>query len=330
MLRCILFITIVALHFNARLGLAQTSNSLVSVEPVMIEGSLARVLALAISADGKWLASGGYDHPGDESRRKSVRIWDLGTKKQFREIVLECDDIHALAFDTAGARVAIGDRNGSVTCWNVRDNKQLFVTPKSDAEMQGVVFSRDGKQVIGGGEKLWAWDSSTGMQVGEVKTHNDWAVNRLATSKDGALFLLGCGSEAAFVNAKNLQPLQLLQGQTSRVEAVAISNHKRAAATGCQDGTIKVWESRSGKESAAFAGHTDGVTCLAFIDQDRRLVSGGQDGKLRVWNLATKKQEQEIAASSLAIDALVVSQDGKTLIHNDVLQIHVRQVGKIP
>ncbi len=328
MVRLIPIATLVYIPLLSSLVTAQPLPDVVNERPLVIEGAKARVLALALSPDGKLLASGGYDRTRDDSGRIAVLIWNLATHKQVRELAIDCDDVHAIAFDSSGSRIAIGDRSGLVSCWNVATGAHLFTTPKSDAEIKGVAFSRDGKKVISGGDKFCVWDSASGRQLGAVNTPNDWAVNRMSMSQDGAVLVAACGSEGTVLNAATLRPIQILRGHGASVDAIAISVSKRRVATGCNDGSVKVWDARSGKNLLTLKGHAEPVACLAFLDEDRRLVSGGDEGKLRIWDLATGKQEQQIDASTLAVDALVVSRDGTVLVNNDILRIHVRQIGQ--
>jgi WD40 repeat protein/serine/threonine protein kinase len=60
------------------------------------------------------------------------------------------------------------------------------------------------------------------------------------------------------------------------------------------DGTIKVWNSRTGAEVQAFVAHTDSVYSVAFHPGGRYLASTGTDekvGKVKVWDWATGREK---------------------------------------
>lgn len=54
-------------------------------------------------------------------------------------------------------------------------------------------------------------------------------------------------------------------------------------ASGCGDGTIRLWDPASGACSAVFEGHQDWVNALAVLG-DGRLASGSNDNTIRLWD----------------------------------------------
>ncbi len=316
-----------ALAISLCAAVAQADDAVVKSAPEVVEGAAGRILAIAFSADGKRIATAGYDLPGDDSRGHAIRIWNAETKKQLQMIAADCDSVQAIAFSPDGSLVVVGDETGSVACLNTETGKQLFKTPGTDAETKGVAFSIDGKTIISGSDRFYGFDSRTGQKRGERKTHNEWAVGCLASSLDRKLLVAGCGTEGVILNASNMAPLHVLKGHERSVDAVAISKDKRRVATGCYDGTIKLWDTKTGKELITIKAHsTDGVSSLAFFNEDKSLASGGQDGQLMIWNVATGKAEQSIDASDLAVDAIAPSPDGTTLVTSDVVRLQFRSL----
>ena len=56
-------------------------------------------------------------------------------------------------------------------------------------------------------------------------------------------------------------------------------------ATANTDGTIRVWDARSGEERLTLPGHIGEATSVSFDDTGTRLASVGPDGLVRVWML---------------------------------------------
>ena len=80
-------------------------------------------------------------------------------------------------------------------------------------------------------------------------------------------------------------------------QAIAFSPDSRILATSTPDGTIKLWDSQTGKQIVALLGHTaiqpktefelddpPTISLLRFSD-DKTLISVGGDGKIKVWGL---------------------------------------------
>ena len=72
-----------------------------------LRGHVSDVLALAFSADGRWLASGGTE--GD------VSIWDVAERREAHTLIGGSSErISALVFSPDGARLVAGGEAGSV------------------------------------------------------------------------------------------------------------------------------------------------------------------------------------------------------------------------
>jgi WD40 repeat protein len=54
--------------------------------------------------------------------------------------------------------------------------------------------------------------------------------------------------------------------------------------SGSRDGTVKVWDTESGRCLLTLAAGGREVLSLALSPDDRRLVSGNADGTLTVWD----------------------------------------------
>lgn len=57
-------------------------------------------------------------------------------------------------------------------------------------------------------------------------------------------------------------------------------------ASGSEDGTIRVWDTATGEESARLEGHRKSITALAVLP-DGQLASGSWDQTIRMWDLKT-------------------------------------------
>jgi WD40 repeat protein/serine/threonine protein kinase len=81
-----------------------------------------------------------------------------------------------------------------------------------------------------------------------------------------------------------------LAGTPGGVRRVASSPDGRRIAAARDDGTIGLYDARTGRELQSLAGHVGVVTCVAFDAAGGRLLSGGLDRTVRVWDAHSGEQ----------------------------------------
>jgi WD40 repeat protein len=73
----------------------------------------------------------------------------------------------------------------------------------------------------------------------------------------------------------------------TEVNSVAFSPDGQLIAAACGDGTVKVWDSKTGKELKRFPAHAAPVFSVAFHSDGKHLATVGADHRVKVWDLAT-------------------------------------------
>ena len=83
------------------------------------------------------------------------------------------------------------------------------------------------------------------------------------------------------------------------VLAVQASPDSTALASGCRDGTLKVWRLSTGACARKFAKAQQGaVTCIAWSRDGSQLITGGADGVVRTHGLKSGRQLQQFSHSA--------------------------------
>src|SRR5207249_4800239 len=144
--------------------------------PAQVQG------ALALSADGKWVAGGTCLTPDGE-----VCVWDVPSAKLLKKLRVEGVEYFAVALSPDAKWVAGGGRlrggRGKVIVWDLETGKVRHEW--TDNFMLGIAaleFSPDGKLLAGGGPNnsvTWVWDMETGKVKHLLRDHE---VKKLAFS----------------------------------------------------------------------------------------------------------------------------------------------------
>ena len=77
---------------------------------------------------------------------------------------------------------------------------------------------------------------------------------------------------------------RLFKGHVSHVFSVAISPDEKKVISGSDDGTVRLWDVKTGKQVMCLEGHTGGVRAVAYSPDGKRVVSGSDDTTVRIWD----------------------------------------------
>ena len=76
----------------------------------------------------------------------------------------------------------------------------------------------------------------------------------------------------------------VLRGHDNGVNSVTYSPDGLRIASGSTDGTIRVWDAKSGAQLAILCEHEDGVNSVTYSPDGHYIASGSADGTIRVWD----------------------------------------------
>jgi WD40 repeat protein len=152
------------------------------------------ICSIALSPDGKTLASaGGFSAPGIQ-QWADLRLWDAATGKNTATLRGHANYVLTVAFSPDGKTLASGSNDSTVRLWDVATGQNIAILKGHTQPVYSVTFSPDGKTLASGGDHtIRLWDVATGKST---STFQDQWIQSVAFSPDGKRLVAGGGSSA--------------------------------------------------------------------------------------------------------------------------------------
>jgi WD40 repeat protein/DNA-binding SARP family transcriptional activator len=263
---------------------------------------------LAYSPDGSLLAIG--------SEYGDVHVYEAASGRDTLVLRGHAGRVNAIAFDPTGSTLATaGFVDATARMWDAASGRQLArvdlapsqeytgdrcpLYPTSLHQAFDVAFSPDGTMLATGGwegpSSTIIWDATTGERQRVLAQDPDQALwgRSVDFNRDGSL-VAGVGWNDAFVwSVDDAEIVARLREQ--QVTALAFNSDGRRLATGSLEGSLKVWDARTGRLLESLTGNLGQVMDLAFSPDGARLATTSSDGTVRLWNVDSGRQQLTLA-----------------------------------
>lgn len=158
------------------------------------------------------------------------------------------------------------------------------------------------------------WEAASGICYRTLQ-FTESHVNRLTFSPDKLnLAVAGNPRIVVFDAVSNLpNPVLAFEGHRGNVVAVGYEAYGGWLYSGSDDGSLRTWDPRSGKQAHSFRNRSP-ITDVALHPAQREIVSCDQAGNIRVWDLVANRLNRELTPhDDVPICSMSVSPDGKLL-----------------
>ena len=270
--------------------------------------------AIAIDPSGRWIAL--LESDG------AISVWDLAGGREVFSIVADLDSLTSIRYDSSGTKlVAVGRE--AVEIWNAEAPDEAPVLEMANADnffLNNWALSKAGDRLAvvgaygdGGSPGAALFETSSGREVAVLDGSGGFTAPRVRFDLLGHLAVTtGNGNDrdlARVYDAANGNALATLKHD--RIFKAAFSPAGDRIVTGSGDGTAKIWDMASFRETASFKAHSATVNFAAFDATGKKLITASEDGTAKIWDAGTVRELQTLIASGGQFDCGVISPDGK-------------------
>ncbi|MBA4063997.1 MAG: hypothetical protein C0501_09850 [Isosphaera sp.] len=216
-----------------------------AAQPAPVKAHTALVHAVAVSPDGKTVATGGFDNV--------IKLWDVapdGTLKEKKELKGHTGPVYALVFHPKDAVLVSGSQDKTAKVWSLADGKVTAEFKGHTDIVHGLAFAPDGKAVASGSvdKSVKLWSPADGKELKALGAHGG-SVYAVAFSPDGKALVSASADKLAKVwDVAGGKELKQLVGHEDAVTAVTFAGDADTVVTASTDRTIRVWSVKAVKE----------------------------------------------------------------------------------
>ena len=267
--------------------------------------------AMALSADGKQLVTGGYHE---------LLVWDPASGNLLQRITDIPQRVYGLAFSPDGKHLAVaGGASGiagevQLIPWQdgkLADAPVKYLATHSDVFF-AVAFRPDSQQLAATSSdgSIRLYDVTSGEEQLKIDNHSDW-VTAVCYSDDGKRLASSSRDKTAKAfDAETGDLLATYSGHGKTVRAVAfVPDGSQVISAG--GNVVRVWKIEDSKPVGDMAGFSDDV--YALVRRGESVIAASADRTARQFNLADRKQLKAFADQPNWVLSVAWHADSKRL-----------------
>lgn len=232
-----------------------------------------RTRGLVWLADGDTIVLGSLDG--------MIRLASASTGSILREFKATASEVYGMAINPTQTLIAVGQWNPAITIYDLATGKLVAELPKPERRIEGIAFSPDNRLMVtaGSGASLQVWETNSWAKAESLPLSGSvWAIafspdgrTLLASTFDGSVDVFDADLTASigsrFVKRATIQAHQRL------IPALAVSATSDLFATGSEDGSVKIWNTRTLRNLFTAELKAGAIVQVAFSPDGKKLAT---------------------------------------------------------
>ena len=214
-----------------------------------------------------------------------IQVWNATTGNHLFTLTGHTRWIKALAFSPDGKTLASGDEYRTIKLWNM-DTATSHATFKAPDGFYALSFAPNGKLLASGGHG------------GSIRLWNATAKQQGLRGKIGQYL-----------------PTLTLKGHKADVSTLAFSPDGKMLLSGSDDGTIRAWDTITGRQQFICPGHTSEISELAALKKEGAMITVHTwDNQFLHWNINIGHHLSGSYLTSKNQNPVAISPDAETVV----------------
>ncbi|KAF9899269.1 hypothetical protein EC991_009216, partial [Linnemannia zychae] len=272
-----------------------------------LTGHSRKVTCFVFSPDSRYIASGSLDN--------TIRVWDTQSGNAICTLKGHTSAVTSVAYSSKGDRIVSSSKDSTVRLWDS--------SIQQASDIDAAVGEASTVDVAVGGTLARGAAISRCLLTFRCEGKS-WPMQTVAISSCG--HWVAAGGEDPVVrlwDAVNYtgKPHATFTGFDSACNYIVFSPDSIHLASASDDGTVWIWDIRTGEKKHTFMHGGSSVKCLAYLSSGKFLASGGKSCK--IWDVEKRELEAELTQKHRVVSIASSSDSRKLWLGTENQAVHV-------
>jgi len=270
------------------------------------QGDPGKIYAMALSPDGRWLATAGL-LSGTRELKCAIRLYDFATGKLIGLLKGHDNVVNGLAFSPDGKYLISGSGDRDAIIWDVEQKSLKHRLEGHTAQIYAVGFTPDSARAVTGSNDntLRLWSVADGSEIAHMIGPQD-NVYALAVAPDGRIASGDDSGKIWLWDGKTGEFIEILAQQESDISSLSFSPDGKLLLSGAgslgSSSKCFVFDVSSGDIHLEYDKHDNLVRATAISPDGRWAATGGGDNQeIHIWDLKTGEPRRRANSEPLIL-----------------------------